>query len=189
MHKRCPWCGEMIKVRQSRYFSIKCPHCDNEYLVSRSVNTSSVLNFLGIILFILYSRDIIYGISCLFICFAISIRFEDAANLVKVTYKYIYETKYKTRIVFSYTEKNLHTFLRSNKILPICFVNEHSIPISQVGCVSLDDIKLENNICECTISILVNGKIDNKFPMGTEFYVFYQKEKIGKGILIGEFGF
>jgi len=73
--------------------------------------------------------------------------------------------------------------VKNKEIFPICFVDECDKPISPMICVSVEEIKWDKRNCNCTIYFLKYGNADREYENGTKFYVFYDEQRIGSGIL------
>ena len=71
--------------------------------------------------------------------------------------------------------------IKKNRIFTICFVDDGGIPMSQMICVFLEDIKIDNRYIDLALAYLPYGKLDKEYPSDTKFYIFLKEIKIGEG--------
>lgn len=180
---RCPWCGNKLPDFLNKN---TCPECNHKIKIfshSKSYIALLILFILALVI-LLYLK--------LFLPFVIT--FEIGTLLLIAVYKLSipYRVNDGTHILKQKAQIQLYSNKQSdilisnfvivgNKIFTICFVNDAGTPISQMICVFLEDIKINNRDIDLTLAYLPYGKLDKEYPSGTKFYIFLKETKIGEG--------
>jgi len=182
---RCPWCGNKLPNYLDRN---TCPECNNKIKIFSHTKTymGLLIVFILALLTLLISNIFLpclitfeIGTILLVAIYKLSIpyRVDDGTSIFKQKAKInIYPNKISD-ILFP------RLAIRKNRIFTLCFVGDDDTPISQMICVFLENIKINDRNVDFTILFLPFGKLDTHFSSGTKFYIFLRETKIGEGKL------
>ena len=180
---RCPWCGNKLPDFLDKN---TCPECNHKIKIfSHSKAYIAIL-----ILFILSLVILLY--LKLFLSFLIAFEIETLLLIAVYKLSIPYRVNDGTHILKQKTQIHIYNnkqsdilipqfVFRKNRIFTICFVNDAGTPISQMICVFLEDIKINNRDIDLSLAYLPYGKLDKEYPSGTKFYIFLRETKIGEG--------
>lgn len=190
MTKRCPWCGEIINRKKSYFNTNRCDNCGNNYKAYRKSIRYLVLFSISVILLI--ATFIMELPICSFAFLAVMGINELIISLcpyVKDSEHYIVQKRqYATISIYDKVISKIRfsrLLIVENQILTICFVSENNTPLSNMICVSLENIKWKQKSrnLTCVFAYLPLGKLDRVYSELTKFYIFFNNEKIGEGNL------
>ena len=68
-------------------------------------------------------------------------------------------------------------------ILPICFIDDKDIPISQVWCIKITEIKRKGHIANAKINFILEQAPESLLIPNNRFCIFNKNIKIGEGIV------
>ena len=193
MKHRCPWCGEEVQNINGIFFIYgrKCEKCSNHYKAYTKtliyfISAVIILVVLGFCFFIdtvYYAFYNLWGIiDLLLVNFALSL-----CPYEKETNNYVIQRRFKAEIEFFNSKCEKLKFPKltviQNQIFSICFV-ENEVPISHMICAATENVKWNKQDCNCILAFLPLGKLDKIYLQDTEFYVFFNGKKVGKGKLV-----
>ena len=180
---RCPWCGNKLPDFLDKN---TCPECNHKIKIF-----SHSKAYVGILIAFISTLVILLKLK-LFLPFFIA--FEIGTLLLVAIYKLsipyrvnddIHILKQNAKIQL-YNNKQSDILIpklviKKNRIFTICFVDDGGIPMSQMICVFLEDIKIDNRYIDLALAYLPYGKLDKEYPSDTKFYIFLKEIKIGEG--------
>ncbi len=189
---KCPWCGEDVFML-SVYSTVKakCNNCGHYYTYcsdSRATKVQKLSLVLLIVCMFIVPFDYVPFVVELFLLFYVIcylfIPYERMDDTDKFTIK-----KYVSVITVDDNIRiNPRKIFSSNNIVPVCFINDKNIPVSNDICILIEDCKKNAaNEYECIFSFLPLSRVkyDITEP-DIKFIVFDDRVKIGVGIVKGE---
>lgn len=189
---KCPWCGNdvfMLSVYSST--KVKCDSCGHYYTYCSDSTANKIQKFLFVLMILcifIVPFDFMSVIVILFlvlylICF-LFIPYERMDDTDKFMNK-----KYVSIInMYDNVKINPRKILSSYNIIPVCFVNDKYIPVSNDICILIEDSKKNApDEYECIFSFLPLScvKYGIKEP-NIKFVIFDDHVKVGEGIVMGE---
>ncbi len=190
MKHRCPWCGEQVPNGNSIFFVYgkKCEHCENYYKAYRKTPVYIVFTFVSIVIFgFCEINDIDFGTIITIIIYLIVNLALTLCPYEKETNKYVIQRRFKAEIDFYNCNCQAMKFPKltviENQIFSICFV-KNEVPISHMICAATENVKWNKKACNCILAFLPLGKLEKIYPAETEFYIFVDGKKVGKGRLV-----
>ncbi len=192
---KCPWCGNdvfMLSIYSST--KDKCDNCGHYYTYCSDSKASKVqkLSFALLILcmfivpfnclpFIVVLFLLFYVICYLFIPYE---RMDD-------TNKFMIKKYVSVITMYDNVKINPRKILSYYNIVPVCFIDDNDIPVSNDVCILIENSKKNSHDeYECTFSFLPssNVKYDIK-KTNIKFIIFDDRVKVGEGIVVGEVDF
>lgn len=163
--KRCPWCGsETEKLGLRTQMIKKCLKCGQEYTygdggfgdsnVKKYIRISLLVLSICCLFFSVFSKIffiiMLFGFVLSYIIGIEDLNYERYNDKEKFKYKkYVSEIRFTMHI----SKKEIKSLLSNDSIIPICFVDNDKIPVSNDICVLVESAKENTDeINECIFS-------------------------------------
>lgn len=190
---RCPWCGiEIVKEKKEIYknaFKAElCPDCNRYYQKSGIVLTAAFSLAAFFLSFGIWGFwGFLIGPLLLILIFIFAV---PAAPYQKDQSEAEFEEEnYQANAKIDWYPQSLGGIkapflaLQNGEIFPICFVDSNDRPVSEMLCAAFTKMKWNSGEFSANITLLSSEKEDFLSQSGAPFYVFYQRRKIGAGVI------
>ncbi|WP_044976124.1 hypothetical protein [Ruminococcus sp. HUN007] len=189
---KCPWCGNDVFML-STYSSTKkkCDCCGHNYTYcddSKACKAQKLSVGLMILCMFVVPFNFLPFIVVFFLSFYVSCYLFIPYERMDDTDKFMIKKYVSIITMYDIIKINPRKILSYYNIVPICFIKDNDIPISNDICILIESSKkIGPNEYECIFSFLPlsSVKFDIKEP-NTKFIVFDNHEKVGEGIVKGE---
>lgn len=172
---------------------MKCPYCDNKYVVHVPRNFMQAVPFL---IYLFFIRDDLKSLNNEFLSYLV------IAGVIMATLFCILSTpiaRYEKlelintwcaehRATCSIKWNKKFTFLRflltNGFITPVCFSDEKNNPISQMWSLSFRGFRHIGKKTICKVDFVVDtAPAEDLFIAGNRFFIFYKEQQIGEGVI------
>lgn len=194
---RCPWCGVITDtLGVGRFNILTCSNCKKRY----TYYWDGLMNKLhNIMLFVVCVFSIPLGFFniyffCIFIFLTIhlSYLFLELASYERVDDNKKFEHK-KYKAKFKFDENDLgyikrRYFLQDKSIIPVCFVDNNDIALSNMICICMEDTQnITKSEFDCVFSFLPLSDVTYNITYENIKFFFYKDyKKIGEGMVLNQ---
>lgn len=196
-YHRCPWCGVITDtLGLGRFNILTCSNCKRRYTYYRDGLMHKLNNIMSFIVCVfsvpLSLLNIYICLIFIFIIINLSSLFLKLASYERIDDNKKFEHK-KYKAKFKFTENELsyikrRYFLQDKSIIPVCFVNDNGIALSNMICVCMEDTKkITNSEFDCVFSFLpLSDAIYNIIDENIKFFFYKDYKKVGEGIVFNQ---
>lgn len=192
---KCPWCRNdvfMLSIYSST--KKKCDNCGYYYTYCSDSRASKVqkLSFALLILcMFIVPFDFLPFVVVLFLLLYVTCYLFIPYERMDDTDKFIIKKYISSITMYDYIKINPRKVLSSHNIVPVCFIDDKGIPVSNDVCILIENSKKNgHNEYECIFSFLPSSNIKYDIKKtNIKFIIFDNRVKIGEGIVTGESDF
>ncbi|MBR6400453.1 MAG: hypothetical protein IKS17_04440 [Firmicutes bacterium] len=193
---RCPWCGEKLhgsqpKTERPNSLAIGrglgwCRSCGNWYTYKPTLAAFVLFTALFIGCAMLKSTPTA-GIALILICcFLGSLLVIKLPRQRYITGTQTFRTFCNVKIDWDKKYFMLNLRVWSGYVFPVCFIDESDMPQSLMWCVEFDISKRYGNTADASMCFLKDEAPAELIKTGNRFNIYYNKQKIGQGIITAD---